>query len=130
MTRAELFGLLAIASCTTAVAVRAAAAPAPPRARTPAPIERASFAATIAANERSWRDAAEIAWPADAWSQRDDFHSREADEIIRLADEHRVAREVILRAVDDDLHRRLARPDDPDPRGARAVPCKPRPIYD
>jgi hypothetical protein len=85
---------------------------------------------TIAAEEREWARLAVQAFPEDDWSMRDDFHSRETRRMRELAKQHGVPLEDVLRAVDDDLHLAGARADSPDFRGARAVPCKPRPFYD
>ena len=70
-------------------------------------------------------------FPQDHWSQRDDFHGREWRQAADSAKDKGIRIEDVLRGVDDDLHaRRARRPDAPDDRNARAVPCKPRPFYD
>jgi len=130
MTRTTLPALAVIVACAGTVAWRAAHAttPTPKRAE---PNTRQFFASNVQVNEESWRAQSAEAFPADNWSQSDDFHAREASRIRELAKERSVPYEEVIRAIDEDLHRHPAPADDPrDPRGARAVPCKPRPFYD
>jgi hypothetical protein len=112
------------------VVVRAADADGAGAGRQATAFERAGFAAAVAAGEDAWRAEAEQTWAGDVWSQRDDFHARERNRIRDVATENGVPVEEVLRAVDHDLHRARARQTSPDLRGAGAVPCKPRPIYD
>lgn len=87
------------------------------------------FAASIAAQEDHWRLEAADGFPSDNWSQRDDFHGREAAAVRELASGSKVSYEDVFRAIDDDIHAaRAARI--PRDRSASAVPCKPRPIFD
>ncbi|MBX3204371.1 MAG: hypothetical protein KF764_04845 [Labilithrix sp.] len=117
--------------CTLVVTVRAALAPAPVPRRPATPAELAEVAAMIASNERTWTTETAQNFPADRWSQRDDFHGREYRKAQEIANEKGLRIEDVLRAVDDDIHRRAARsPDDTDERSAGAIPCKPRPFYD
>ena len=117
--------------CVLVVAVRAALASAPPARRVATADERAEIAQTIASQERDWTSETTQNFPADDWSQRDDFHGREYRKIQELVSEKGVRIEDVLRAIDDDVHRRNAKsPGAPDDRHARAVPCKPRPFYD
>jgi hypothetical protein len=119
---------LAIA-CSSIVVARAATAPPPEKpSRTADRALRATLAADIAQREDTWRGASQETFPSDNWSQSDDFHAREAQRIRELAAENGIAVEDVLRAIDEDLHR-LSR-ESADLRGARAVPCKPRPFYD
>lgn len=87
-----------------------------------------SFAVHIASQEDEWRARAAEGFPADDWSQRDDFHGREAQAVRDLAAGAHVPYEDVFRAIDDDLHETGAR--GVGGRGANAVPCHPRPFYD
>lgn len=118
-----------LAGTVALVVVKAATAPAPPPGRRTTPAEAAALAAAIAASEPGWRVDTERAFPRDRWSARDDFHGKEFRAIQTRARDLGVPMEEVLRAVDDDIHR-SGPGDDADPRSARAVPCKPRPIYD
>jgi hypothetical protein len=106
-----------------------AAAPPPPAARATAN-DKKLVALIVSTDEVAWNNLAVQAFPEDHWSARDDFHARELKKLKELANDRKVPIEDLLRAVDDDLHRARSRPDAPDARGARAVPCKPRPFYD
>lgn len=129
--RTSLPAAAVVVGCTIVVTVRAALAPAPAPRRQATPDELAELAADIASNERAWANETAQHFPADRWSQRDDFHGREYRRAEELANERGVRIEEVLRAVDDDIHRRAARsPDDTDERQAGAIPCKPRPFYD
>lgn len=127
MTRTTLPALAVIMACAGTVAWRAAHATTPPVTRAD-PGLRQSLAGNVQVNEPSWRAQSAEAFPADNWSQSDDFHAREASQIRELSRERKVPYEEVIRAIDEDLHRHPA--PDSDPRGARAVPCKPRPFYD
>lgn len=129
--RTSVIGIGVLVLCTAFVTAGVARAPAPRPARTATPEERAEMALVVARSERDWRSDSAQHFPSDHWSQRDDFHGRESKKVEELAKEKGVRIEDVLRAVDEDLHRRAARtPDDPDARSASAVPCKPRPFYD
>jgi hypothetical protein len=117
--------------CTLVVMIRVALAPGPSPRRPATVEERWELAQAMASNERAWVNETTQNFPSDHWSQRDDFHAREYKKAIELANEKGLRIEDVLRAIDDDIHRRRARaPDDRDDRNARAVPCKPRPFYD
>lgn len=117
--------------CALVVIVRAMAVPAPPPRRTATDAERYELAASVAASEPEWLNEVTQNFPADHWSQRDDFHGREYRRLMELSDKKGVRLEDVIRSVDDDLHaRRVTNPNAPDTRAARAVPCKPRPFYD
>jgi len=104
-------------------------APAPARAATAE--ERLEAAALVREREAAWNEETARGFPGDRWSQRDDFHGRELARIVEIARAKGIRFEDVLRAVDEDLHRDpVVTPDAPDPRNARAVPCKPRPVYD
>jgi hypothetical protein len=115
---------------TSIVVVRAAIAPAPPAVARMTPEEQRVVAAAVAADEITWSNLSAQAFPEDHWSTRDDFHARELKRLKEIAKERRIPIEDVLRAVDDDVHRAHANAESPDYRGAHAVPCKPRPIYD
>ncbi len=118
-------------ACVVIVVVKVATATAAQIKRAATPAERAEIARTIAASEPSWTDESTQAFPEDHWSQRDDFHGHELGQIQKLATDKGVRVEDVLRAIDEDIHRRaVTRSDAPDDRHARAVPCKPRPFYD
>ena len=119
---------LVLVGSTAVVVVRASSAPVPGPERRATDADRASLAMTIAAEEPAWRASSAESFPEDNWSQRDDFHAREAQKIRELARARGIPYEDVLRAVDDDLHARGKTTGEA--RGARAVPCKPRPFYD
>jgi hypothetical protein len=117
--------------CVVVVTVRLAKAPEPEAKRMATPAERLELADAVSLAEKGWRDETTQNFPSDHWSQRDDFHGREYRKAVELANTKGVRVEDVLRAIDDDLHRRRATgPMSPDPRNARAIPCKPRPFYD
>jgi hypothetical protein len=126
--RTSLPALAVVFGCTLVVVVRTLLAPAPVPARAATPEERAEVALTIASFEPGWMDETAQNFPADRWSQRDDFHGREFRKIEELAKEKRIRVEDVLRALDDDIHQR--RSSSRQDRHADAVPCKPRPFYD
>ncbi len=129
--RTSLPAAAIVIGCTLVVTVRVALAPAPVPRRHATPEERAEIAEAIAVAERTWAEETVQNFPADRWSQRDDFHGREYRKVQEIADEKRIRIEDVLRAVDDDIHRRQAKSGgDPDERNAGAIPCKPRPFYD
>lgn len=131
---------IVVAAAFVVVTAGAARAPAPPEGRA-ATLGEATFVATVVAGEEpAWRAKSEQSFPGDDWSQRDDFHARETAKVHELAASQKLPVEQVLRAVDEDvratarrtdaLSARLGRELHVDPRGARAVPCKPRPFYD
>lgn len=129
--RTSILASVVVAASVVVVVARIVTAPAPPASRPATPTERAEMARLVAGAERGWTNETAQNFPSDSWSQRDDFHSREARKIQELVKERGARIEDGLRAIDDDIHRRGARSDaDPDDRNARAVPCKPRAFYD
>ena len=125
-----LAGAVAV-GCALVVTLRVAFAPGPTLARRATEAELSQVARSIASSERGWTKVTTQNFPQDDWSQRDDFHGREGQEMRARADEKGIRIEDVLRAVDDDIHRaKSTSPDAPDGRHARAVPCKPRPFYD
>jgi hypothetical protein len=129
--RTSLVAIAIATACTAIVTLRTLASPGP-TARAPATEEeRHNLALKIAASEEGWTNETTQNFPMDQWSQRDDFHGREFKSAVDLANKGHFRIEDVLRAVDDDIHSaRVVRPDAPDRRNARAVPCKPRPVYD
>lgn len=129
--RATVVAAGAALTCVVVVVVRVAIAPGPMIRRAATPAERVEIAQAIAKSEGAWNEESTRGFPEDHWSQRDDFHGRELQQVTKLASDKGVRIEDVLRAIDEDIHRRgLARPDAPDARNARAIPCKPRPVYD
>lgn len=129
--RFSLPALVLAVGCALVVLVRAATVAAPAPRRTATPAERIELATAVAAKEPAWTTETTQNFPADNWSQRDDFHGREYRTLMELANQKRVRLEDVIRAVDDDLHAKgVSSPHAPDLRAARAVPCKPRPFYD
>jgi len=129
--RTSLPAVVVVFGCVLVVTVKTALAPAPPSRRSATAEEREEIAQTIAALESDWANETTQNFPADNWSQRDDFHGRELHKVEEIASEKKIRYEDVLRAIDDDIHRRQAKdPHVADDRHARAVPCKPRPFYD
>lgn len=129
--RPTLLAALTLIACTLVVVFRVDSAPAARLRREATPTERAQFARLVTVEEANWIRATTENFPADRWSQRDDFHSQEARKVEAIAKKEAVRIEDVLRGVDDDIHRRNAKDDSAsDGRSARAVPCKPRPFYD
>jgi hypothetical protein len=133
----RLLPLAIVLGCTLLVTLRVATAPGVLPARAATAGERAEIARAVAGSEREWAMDTTKNFPADSWSQRDDFHGREYKKVLELAREKGVRVEDVLRAIDDDIHRpheRAAATKIPDvgapDRHANAVPCKPRPFYD
>jgi hypothetical protein len=128
---AQIAGFVVAASAAALVVVRAATAPAPPPPAHATPSQLRTFAFTVATQEDDWRAKAAEGFPADNWSQRDDFHGHEAQTVREMAGGARVPYEDVFRAIDDDLHGHgslgvVVRGG----RSANAVPCHPRPIFD
>jgi hypothetical protein len=129
--RSSLPAAVVAIGCVLVVTIRVATAPGPTPRRLATPEERWEVAQVMAASERAWINETTQNFPSDHWSQRDDFHGREYRKAVELANEKGLRIEDVLRGIDDDIHRRRARaPDERDDRNARAVPCKPRPVYD
>lgn len=129
--RVTLVSAVVVLACTWTVVSRARHATVPAPGKRADDADRAEVIAQVERSEPEWAVAAEESFPRDAWSQSDDFHGKERDLVRKLASERGVPLEDVLRAVDDDLHAAATQHRDaPDPRRARAVPCKPRPFYD
>jgi hypothetical protein len=128
---AQIAGFVVAATCTAIVVTRAATAPAPPPLPHATPEQMRTFAIHVASREDDWRAKAAEGFPADNWSQRDDFHGREAQAVRDLAGGAHVPYEDVFRAIDEDLHYTGARGVAVrGGRSANAVPCHPRPIFD
>lgn len=128
--RVSLAASLVLVSVVGLVASRAASAPRTAPARIASAGELRYLATEVATQEPAWRLKSEQSFPSDHWSQRDDFHAQERDKLKELADAQKLPVEQVLRAVDLDVRAAHKPGMDADPRGARAVPCKPRPFYD
>jgi hypothetical protein len=132
---AQIAGYVVAAGAAAIVVVRAATAPAPPPLKHATEQQMRSFAFTVASQEDEWRAKAAEGFPADNWSQRDDFHGREAQYVRDLAGGSHVPYEDVFRAIDEDIHGTLSKgvargPMTHGDRSASAVPCHPRPIFD
>jgi hypothetical protein len=131
---AQIAGFVVAASFTTLVVARAATAPAPPPPKHATEGQLRSFAISVASQEDEWRAKSAEGFPADNWSQRDDFHGREAQLVRDLAGGSQVPYEDVFRAIDEDLHWNVGRTSGGivirGGRSANAVPCHPRPIFD
>jgi hypothetical protein len=128
---AQIAGFVVAASFTTLVVVRAATAPAPPPLKHATEGQLRSFAISVASQEDEWRAKSAEGFPADNWSQRDDFHGREAQLVRDLSGGSHVPIEDVFRAIDEDLHWNVAKGIViRGGRSANAVPCHPRPIFD
>ncbi len=117
--------------CVLVVASRVSSAPRAETGGAATPAQRRSFAASVSANEPTWRRKTEEDFPSDLWSQRDAFHNHEAQSIRDLSGAAHVPYEEIIRAIDEDV--RLSGtvpPRERSERAAGAIPCKPRPFYD
>ena len=135
MRSTTLLAVFIAVSCTLIVTVRVATAPAPKLARAATVAERADVAQAVATNEREWSMETSKNFPADAWSQSDDFHGREYKRVLELVQEKGIRIEDVLGAVDEDIHRPHRRSSSiigggVQDRHPNAVPCKPRPFYD
>ena len=137
MERTTLLAAAVVIGTTLFVTVRTATAPGPTPARAATPAERIDIARDIAGNENGWTNETAQNFPADRWSQSDDFHGREYKKAQEIAKAKGVRIEDVLGAIDDDIHRPVARPGflvgggtSLSARHADAVPCKPRPFYD
>ena len=88
-------------------------------------VERRSVGLAAAAQEPKWRQEAIRRFPADCWSQDDDFSATELKWVREEAARRRVSVTDVFRAIDEELHSDGANP----PRKSNACPCKPRPFY-
>jgi hypothetical protein len=127
---ASVLGGIVVFFCTGLVVVRALVAPAVTDRRVATPSERAELARAIASAEPDWEKDSAKAFPADRWSESDDFAGHEYRKATELAKDKDVRVDDVLRGVDEDLHRVPQSANSPDVRRAHAVSCKPRPIYD
>ncbi len=129
--KVTIASLVVLAGSVVFVASRAESAPRPDVGRRATVGEARYFAGSVATDEPHWRNKSVESFPGDLWSQRDDFHAQERDRVKDLSEKQKIPVEQVLRAVDEDVRASARRPGVVgDPRGARAVPCKPRPVYD
>jgi hypothetical protein len=120
-------GLVGAAACILAV-VRAATSPVFADAQ-PVPEElRLEAFRFVAAEEPAMRAKAMETFPADPWSQDDDFHASESSRVNAFASDHSVSRAHVWRAFDDGMREGW-----PVPEGVRlratVAPCRPRALY-
>jgi hypothetical protein len=128
---AQIAGFVVASTAALIVVVRAATAPVPPPPKHATEQQLRSFAINAASQEDEWRSKAAESFPADNWSQRDDFHGHEAQLVRDLGASSHVPYEDVFRAIDDDLHWNVAKGVlVRGGRSANAVPCHPRPIFD
>jgi hypothetical protein len=106
--------------------VRAATAAPPPAGKpiTDALARRAYRELT--SRERTMRRDAAVKFPGDLWSQDDDFHQRETDQVRSFASSHEVRIGDVLRALDDGMKARWPASGTPI---ATVPPCRPRLSY-
>src|SRR5262245_41323249 len=100
MLRTSLPAVFVALGCTLLVMYRVAVAKGPEPLRAATPVERAEIAQTIASLESTWSNETTQNFPADSWSQRDDFHGREYKKVQEISKEKRIRIEDVLRAVD------------------------------
>ena len=87
--------------------------------------DRRLVGSAAAAQEPKWRRETIRRFPADCWSQDDDFSATELVWVREEADRRRVSVTDVFRAIDEELHSHSVEP----PRKASACPCKPRSFY-
>src|SRR4051812_30204732 len=107
--RTSLVAVVVAIGSVVVVTLRVATAPGPALRRSATDAERSEIAASIAGSERDWGNISTQGFPEDLWSQRDDFHGHEFQKVVQVAREKGVRVEDVLRAVDQDIHRRRAR---------------------
>jgi hypothetical protein len=80
----------------------------------------------ITANERHTRREAAVKFPGDPWSQDDDFHEHESEDVRKFAGSHELPLSSVVRAVDDGMREKWPTPAQPNPK---VPPCRPRLSY-
>lgn len=90
-------------------------------------LEAAAFV-WVAEEEGAMRERAKANFPADAWSQDDDFHASERGRVLAFAQRHGVHRQRVLAAFDHGLRAQWALPDGGAPLSVSVAPCRPRPL--
>ena len=111
---------------TLAAVVRVATAHPPPTGKTLTEVGAHDAYRDVTSRERQMRRDAAVKFPGDLWSQDDDFHQREADEMRSFSSGREVRLSDVLRAVDDGMHERWLSPVTPI---ATVPPCRPRLSY-
>ena len=82
----------------------------------------------VAVEETPMRERAKANFPADAWSQGDDFHASERGRALEFARRHGVHRQRVLDAFDRGLRAHWPVPDGGGPLAVSVAPCRPRPL--
>lgn len=126
MREARRTGWVVLAAACAVMLARALLARVPPPPHHLSPEERAEVAATAARLEPKWRLDSIRLFPADHWSQDDDFFNSERRWVQGEARRRGVPESEIFDAVDRDLRSTPYAPG----RKATVAPCKPRPFYD
>jgi hypothetical protein len=80
----------------------------------------------VTGRERTMRRDAAVKFPGDLWSQDDDFHERENEQVRSIASGKGVRFTDVVRAVDDGMHAHWATNVQPI---ATVPPCRPRLSY-
>lgn len=80
----------------------------------------------VTSRERTMRRDAAVKFPGDPWSQDDDFHERENEEIRSFSGTHGIRLSDVVRSVDDGMRERWLTPVQPYPK---VPPCRPRLSY-
>ena len=106
---------------------RAAPAP-PPPAPTKSIDEKMAREAyrDVTSRERQTRREAAVKFPGDPWSQDDDFHEKENEQVRNFAGSHELRLSDVIRAVDDGMREKWPTPNQPNPK---VPPCRPRLSY-
>jgi hypothetical protein len=80
----------------------------------------------VTSRERSQRREAAVKFPGDPWSQDDDYHEREHEQMRSFATGHQARLSDVVRAVDDGMRQRWPTSVAPNPK---VPPCRPRLSY-
>jgi hypothetical protein len=87
-----------------------------------------SVFSSLASDEVSMRRTAAKGFPADPWSQDDDFHNQELRRVNEQASSRHVSAQSLLRGVDEGMRAGWAKAPAAKVR-VTVPPCRPRPIY-
>ena len=80
----------------------------------------------ITSRERTMRRDAAVKFPGDPWSQDDDFHERENEQVRTFATSRELRLSDVVRSVDDGMRERWPTSIVPNPK---VPPCRPRLSY-
>ena len=118
---------IVVAVVATLAMLRAATAPTPPAPAKPIDEKMAREAyRDVTTRERQTRREAAVKFPGDPWSQDDDFHEKENEEVRSFAGSHELRLSDVVRAVDDGMRERWPASMQPNPK---VPPCRPRLSY-